>query len=61
MPLNIIIRCIKKGDKKINYCLRDSMDYIISAFMIVILFILIVFGSIFLLTQVGVFFLHIHL
>jgi hypothetical protein len=51
-PLHIIIRCIRKGDKKMNHSLQNSIDYLISAGMIVSLFILILFGTIFLLIQV---------
>ncbi len=51
-PLYLIIRCIRKGDKKINHVLQNSIDYLVSACLIVILLILIVFGTLFLLIQV---------
>jgi hypothetical protein len=52
IPLHLIIRCLRKFDKKINHAVQNSIDYLVSACMIMILLILIVFGTLFLLIQV---------
>ncbi len=51
-PLQLIICYIRKGDKILNHALQNSIDYLVSACLIVILLILIVFGTLFLLIQV---------
>jgi len=51
-PFSIVFRCVVKGDKKMNRTLQESMDYLISASIIISLFILIFFGTIWLLIQV---------
>ncbi|CAF1179897.1 unnamed protein product [Adineta ricciae] len=51
-PLNGLIRFFLKGDKKINHLLQGSVDYLISAGIIVTLFIFILFGTILLIIQI---------
>lgn len=52
IPVKFILRCLRKGDKKMNLALQNSMDCLVSATLIVILLILLLFGSVFLLIQV---------
>lgn len=52
IPVKFVIRRLRKGDKKMNYALQNSMDYLVSATLIVILLVLVIFGSLFLLIQV---------
>lgn len=52
IPLKCVIRYLRKGDQKINHALQNSMDSLISATLILILLIFIVFGSLFLFVQV---------
>ncbi len=52
-PFQIIIRCVRKGDSTMNHTLQDSIDYLISAWMIVTLLIWIIFGTLFLTVQVS--------
>ncbi|CAF5118452.1 unnamed protein product, partial [Rotaria sp. Silwood1] len=49
--LRNLIRLLIKGDKKINHVLQESIDYLVSAIIIVILFVIILFGSIILVMQ----------
>ncbi|UJR31955.1 hypothetical protein I4U23_019428 [Adineta vaga] len=51
-PLHGILQLFMKGDKKINHILQETIDCIVSACMIVILFIIVLFGSIFLIIQI---------
>ncbi len=51
-PLHGLVHFLRKGDKKFNYGLRASIDYLVSAFMIVTLFITVLFGTIILIIQV---------
>lgn len=51
-PLHGLVRFLIKGDKKFNHGLQASIDYLVSAFMIVTLFVTVLFGSIFLIIQV---------
>ena len=51
-PLFGLIRCLIKGDKKVNYGLQESIDYLVSAFMIVTLLVSVLLGTILLLIQV---------
>jgi hypothetical protein len=53
-PLRTIIRFLIKGDKKINHSLQEWIDYLVSACIIVTLFILVLFGTILLAIQVFV-------
>ncbi|CAF3718103.1 unnamed protein product [Rotaria sp. Silwood1] len=50
--LRSIIRILIKGDKKINHVLQESIDYLVSAIIIVTLFVIILFGSIILVMQI---------
>ncbi|CAF3389412.1 unnamed protein product, partial [Rotaria sp. Silwood2] len=50
--LQSIIRFFIKGDKKLNHSLQESIDYLVSACMIVTLFVLILFGSTLLIIQI---------
>jgi hypothetical protein len=53
LPLQSMIRFLIKGDKKINHILQEWIDYLVSAFIIITLFIIVIFGMIFLTIQVG--------
>ncbi|CAF1029362.1 unnamed protein product [Adineta steineri] len=52
LPYHSFIRFFIKGDKKMNYILQESIDYLASACIIIALFILIAFGTILLLIQI---------
>lgn len=51
-PLQSLTRFLTKGDKKLNQGLQASIDYLVTALMIVILLISVLFGSIFLIIQI---------
>ncbi|CAF3503185.1 unnamed protein product [Rotaria sp. Silwood1] len=51
-PLNGLIRFLIKGDKKFNHGLQTSIDYLVSAIMIVTLLITVLFGTILLIIQI---------
>lgn len=51
-PLQALLRFFVKGDKKFNQGLQESIDFLVSAFMIVTLLVTVLFGSIFLIFQV---------
>ncbi|CAF0818130.1 unnamed protein product [Adineta ricciae] len=51
-PLSGLVRCLIKGDKKVNYGLQESIDYLVSAFMIVTLLVSALLGTILLLIQI---------
>ncbi|CAF0779991.1 unnamed protein product [Adineta steineri] len=51
-PLHGLVHFLIKGDKKFNYGLQESIDYLVSAFMIVTLFISVLFGTILLIIQI---------
>jgi len=51
-PLHGLLRFLIKGDKKFNHGLHASVDYLVSAFMIVTLLITVLFGTILLIIQV---------
>ncbi|CAF3440966.1 unnamed protein product [Rotaria socialis] len=51
-PLNGLLRFFIKGDKKINHGLQASIDYLVSACMIVTLLITVLFGTILLVIQI---------
>lgn len=51
-PVHGIMRLIIKGDKKVNHTLQDCIDHLVTAGMIVILFIIALLGAILLVIQV---------
>jgi hypothetical protein len=51
-PLHGLVRFLIKGDKKFNHGLQASIDYLVSAFMIVTLLITVLFATILLIIQV---------
>jgi hypothetical protein len=52
-PLHGLVRFLIKGDKKFNHGLQASIDYLVSAFMIVTLLVTLLFGTILLIIQVN--------
>ncbi|CAF0841216.1 unnamed protein product [Didymodactylos carnosus] len=51
-PSHGLFRLFLKGDKKLNYCLQESIDYLISAFIIFTLLITVLFGAVVLAIQI---------
>ncbi|CAF1499805.1 unnamed protein product, partial [Rotaria sordida] len=51
-PLHGLVRFLIKGDKKFNHGLQGSIDYLVSAIMIVTLLITVLFGTILLIIQI---------
>ena len=51
-PLQSLTRFLIKGDKKLNQGLQASIDYLVTALMIVTLLVTVLFGSIFLIIQI---------
>jgi len=51
-PLHGLVRFLIKGDKKFNHGLQASIDYLVSAFMIVTLLVTVLFATILLIIQV---------
>jgi len=51
-PLYHITRLFIKGDKKLNHALQNSIDYLVTACIIIVLFVIIIFGTILFVIQV---------